>query len=568
MYEPKPGGSAGRSDRNKPSQADALVALAEGIELFHTDQGGDREAYACLLIDGHREVWPIQSRTFKRWLSRWYYLENRKAPNAQSVSDAIHVIAGRAIHEAPAHPIAVRLAEHQGAIWLDLADDGWRGVKVTAEGWRIVESGDCPIRFIRRRGMKPLAAPTSGGSLDELRGMVNLPDESGWILFVAFLVGCLRPTGPFPILCVNGEQGSAKSTLCRFARALIDPNVAPLRRPPRDDRDLMIAASNGWLVTFDNLSGIAPSLSDCLCVLATGGGFATRELYTDGDEKLFDAMRPVMLNGIDELASRPDLLDRALCLKLPTIPDEHRCDEADLFNRFEGVRPRILGALLDAVVMALRRLAQVQLDRLPRMADFAKWIVAAEPALGWTPGRFMEVYMGNRADANHLALEASPIGSAVLGLMQKRSLWRGTAGELMAELDSHHGRAAPRKQRGWPKSPRGMSDALRRIAPNLRAAGIDYRPPAEGDHRRIHVLAKVGIQPPTPPQPPKNGDGGDSEAIPGGRSSGGVGRSAEDSGDDRPLDNPAESAGSDDPGGVGGQGGHSQTVSGGPVMRR
>src|SRR5262249_27693950 len=160
----------------------------------------------------------------------------------------------------------------------------------------------------------------------ELRPMVNLPDEDSWILFVAFLVAALRPGRPFPVLAVNGEQGSAKSTLCRVARALIDPNAAPLRRPPRDERDLMIAAKNGWLVALDNLSGIAPALSDALCTLATGGGFGTRELYTDDEEILFSATRPLLLSGIEDVATRPDLLDRSLCLTLSEIGEEARRD--------------------------------------------------------------------------------------------------------------------------------------------------------------------------------------------------------------------------------------------------
>src|SRR5262249_31989199 len=173
---------------------------------------------------------------------------------------------------------------------------------------------------------------------------------------------------------INGEQGSAKSTLCRMLRALLDPNQSPIRRPPKEDRDLMIAACNGWVIAFDNLSGLPPALSDALCSLATGGGFSTRELYTDDEEKLFDAMRPIMLNGIEDVATRPDLLDRSLLLTLPAIPDDRRLDEETLWRRFGEVRPRVLGALLDAVSAAIRNGPRVCLDRKPRMADFATWV--------------------------------------------------------------------------------------------------------------------------------------------------------------------------------------------------
>ena len=60
----------------------------------------------------------------------------------------------------------------------------------------------------------------------------------------------------------------------------------------------MIAATNGWCLAFDNVSVIQAWLSDALCRLATGGGFATRGLYTDDEETIIDAQRPVVLNGV------------------------------------------------------------------------------------------------------------------------------------------------------------------------------------------------------------------------------------------------------------------------------
>src|SRR5262249_30177683 len=136
--------------------------------------------------------------------------------------------------------------------------------------------------------------------------------EGDWRLVVSWLLAALRPVGPYPVLVVYGEQGSAKSSLVRVLRALVDPNTAALRRPPREERDLVIAATNGWLIALDNLSHLPDWLSDGLCCLATGSGFATRELYTDADEAIFAARRPVVLNGIEEVATRGDLLDRAI----------------------------------------------------------------------------------------------------------------------------------------------------------------------------------------------------------------------------------------------------------------
>jgi hypothetical protein len=254
----------------------------------------------------------------------------------------------------------------------------------------------------------------------------------------------------------------------------------------------MIAATNGWCVAFDNLSKITLWLSDGLCRLATGGGFTTRELYTNDDEVLFDAQRPSVLNGIEEVATRPDLLDRAIILSLPSIPEDKRMKESALWREFEASRPRILGALLDAVSIALRDEPHVTLERLPRMADFAVWATAAEPGLGLAVGSFMAAYESNRASANDLALEASPVAGEVLKLMVGREALTVTYKELLADLERPFG-DSPKRPEGWPKSPRGLAGELTRVAVNLRKAGVDIRPAGRqsGTGRKMVTLAPI-----------------------------------------------------------------------------
>ncbi len=289
-----------------------------------------------------------------------------------------------------------------------------------------------------------------------------------------------------------------------MGRRLIDPNKANLRRPPRDDRDLMIAANNGWVVGYDNLSGLRPELSDALCCLATGGGFGTRELYTDDEEKLFDATRPILLNGIEDLATRPDLLDRALCLTLPTISESDRRDEDELWQAFAAVRPRVLGALLDAVSAALRNLPTTRLSSKPRMADFALWVTAAETVLPWEPGAFLRAYAANRGAASEQALEASIIAGPLAALLSAQGgRWEGTARELLDALEAAHTDDKTRKRKDWPTGPRKLSGELRRLAPNLRRAGtaviFDREP---GGKRRRLIRLENTCETPSRPSPP------------------------------------------------------------------
>ena len=496
----------------KGSQATQLVHLAAKAELFHTPS---MEGYGTVLTGDHCETWPLKSKPFKHWLRGRFFKEARLAPSAQALQDAIGVLESKALFEGPKYPVHVRLAEHEGTIHLDLTNEHWEAVRITAQGWEVTAAP--PVKFRRSAGMVPLPTPTKDGKVDSLRRFVNLaPDHpSDWISLVAWMLAALRPRGPYPVLVLHGEQGSGKSSLVKMLRCLLDPNTSPLRAEPREVRDLMITASNSWCLTYDNLSRIEPWLSDALCRLATGGGFSTRELYADTDEVLFDAQRPVILNGIEELATRADLLDRAILLYLPMIKEENRRDESELWQHFETERPGILGALLTAVSSALKNFDTVKLDRLPRMADFAKWATAAGEGLGWRPGDFSKAYQTNRDNANELALEGSIVVPPLRTLMALRTQWSGIATELLRDLKTHIDESV-KTQRSWPKNGKGLSDRLRRIAPNLRAIGIrvTWSYSTDRTHSRLILLEQLGAPASTASEPSEtpSGHSGQSDA--------------------------------------------------------
>jgi len=468
-----------------PSQADSLIALAADVELFH---GADGTGYADLEINDHRETWPIRSRGFKRWLARRFYEAIGGAPSSEALRSAWNVIEARAHFDAPQMDVYIRVAGHDGKLYLDLADDAWRAVEIDEVGWRVVE--EPPVRFRRAAGMKPLPVPAAGGSVEMLRSFLNVGGDDDFVLVVAWALAVLRNRGPYPVIVLSGEQGSAKSTFSAILRALLDPNSAPLRALPREDRDLFIAATNGHVLTFDNVSGLPGWISDTLCRLATGGGFAVRQLYTDQDEVLFDAARPVVLNGIEEIVTRPDLADRAIFLTLELIPEERRRPEKELWAAFEKVRPQILGALLDAVSAGLRRLPETRLERLPRMADFALWATACETAI-WDEGTFWRAYAGNRDEAVDSVIEADPVGSAIRSLMDSRTEWTGTASNLLGALSGEVGERIA-KAKTWPATARALSGRLRRAATFLRKVGVDIEFNKEGRARTRIIRISCG----------------------------------------------------------------------------
>jgi hypothetical protein len=488
--------------QHRESVASRLVALAQDgtAELWHAGETG----FASLRNGDHLEHVPVRGRGFRHWLARRYFMHTRRAAGDQALRDAVATIEGIALFDGQEYKTAVRVADYDGATFIDLCDAQWRAVKVTAAGWEMVTRP--PVRFIRSAGMLPLPAPERGGTVQELRRFVNVASDEDWALLLGFLVCAMRPNGPYPILVLTGEQGSAKSTACRLVRALVDPNEAPLRAEPRDKRDLAIMANNSWLVAMDNVSSLPHWLSDALCRLSTGGAFSTRALWTDDEERLFSAQRPVLLNGISDFVTHGDLADRAIGIALPRIDEAARRTERELWAEFDAARPRLFGALLDAVSCALRRLPETRLPWLPRMADAVMWATAAEPALGLHDGAFLAAYDGARESAAEAVLEASLV-APYLAALAAAGGWMGTASALLSRLEELAGDAARRP--GWPKRPNSLSAELRRLAPELRRAGVAVDFARAGGRSRTRLVIIEGAKPASTTQSTRTRNGAD-----------------------------------------------------------
>lgn len=455
------------------------LALDNNLELWHDLEGNP---WATLRVNGHAEHHPLKTKAIQLYLTHLFYREYGSAPYAQGVQEALATLAAKAVFEGPQHPTFTRLAEVDGAIHLDLANDTWQVVRITPHGWTVIEADGSPVRFRRARGMLPIPVPVQGGSLSRLAELLNVKTDSrDWLLIVAWLLQGLRGTGPYPVLVLTGGQGSGKSTAAKMLKSLLDPNVSPLRSLSRDERDLFIAAMNGWALAFDNISGLSQWVSDALCKLSTGGGLSTRELRSDSDETLLDAVRPVILNGITDFVHRQDLVDRALQVNLPAIPKSERKLEKAMWEQFNAVQPGILGALLDVMVVGLQRLPYTELESLPRLADFALWASACEQPLGWHPGAFTAAYQDAQDDLIKDALEAEPV-AVHLQTFATVSGWTGTATELLEDLTAHaFGEKRPPK--GWPGASNALSGALKRIAPALLAQGVEVESLNRGDKK-------------------------------------------------------------------------------------
>jgi hypothetical protein len=284
-----------------------LLEIVDGAVLFHTP---DQTAYANIEVSGHRENWQVRSTGFRDWLISSYYSRTGAAPNSNAVGQALCTAEAKARFSGCEHPIYVRVGRDDDAVYLDLADADWRAIRIDAGGWTI--DAQPRVRFVRPKGMLPLPLPLRGGSIEKLRDFINVRANEDFILVIAWLLAALRGAGPYPVLAVTGEQGSAKSTLMEILRLIVDPNQASLRSPPRAPRDLFISATNAHVLAFDNLSSLPAWLSDDLARISTGAAFATRELYSNAEEKMMRAANPIALNGITDIVSREDLADRSV----------------------------------------------------------------------------------------------------------------------------------------------------------------------------------------------------------------------------------------------------------------
>jgi hypothetical protein len=470
------------------TQSQVILQLAtDAAEFFHAP---DLVAYACASAGHHKghEALPVRGQLFRSWLSKRYYDFCGKAPGSQTTQDVINVLEAKARYDGPTVPVHVRIADNGSGVSIDLGDETHRVIEVSASTWLTRDSSN--LMFRRPRGLLPLPEPRRGGSILDLKPFVNVVTED-WILIVAWVLSTMWPRGPKPVLFLQGEQGSAKTTTARIVRSIVDPHVLAVRRPPRDEHDLAVGANNSWGLAFDNLSLIRTWLSDALCCLSTGGGFGTRELYSDTEEAIFAVQRPVVATGIDQLPTRNDLLDRSVIVECEVIDDEDRIPESHFYAEFGQKWPFILGAFLDLLCGALRELPKVEIKGLPRMADFALLAVAGMRALGLRDSDFLDPYLANQARAFGFSLDRCPVVQPLYDLLATYpdGSWEGTVMELFTALNGGEpggntgnnpdsdGQPPPScKKKGWPKSPKALSNLLRRIAPALRRETRAGRP--------------------------------------------------------------------------------------------
>jgi hypothetical protein len=457
-------GQQGESERKSASTE--LVEIA--CERYEFGRGDGGETFAVAKVGPRIALMLRGGRTSLRGqLARDYFIRTGRAAAQQALADALMVIEGIAQEEDESR-LYLRTAMADGALWLDLGDQSGRAVRITAAGWSTEESA--PVLFKRTALNGPLPDPVPGGSLASLWNWLNVA-KADRPLVASWLAAALFPDIPHPVLGIFGEQGTGKTTAAKVLAMLLDPGPVPVRKPPRDAEAWVTAAAGSWLVAIDNMSDIQPWLSDSLCRAVTGDGDVRRKLYTDGELAVFSYRRCVILNGIDTGAMQADLADRLLPVDLAVITEEQRRPEEDIWPSWRDAHPRVLGALLDMVSRVMAALPGIQLERKPRMADFARIIAAVGAVVDTEEARAaLARYVGRGADLAADGLSGNSFAVAITKTMT--SEFYGTSADLLRQL-TPAAEAGP-VPRDWPKDGRAVTTLLHRIAPALRKLGWTF----------------------------------------------------------------------------------------------
>lgn len=502
-----------KAKATKDDRVTELFNMVRGHQLFYTHDG----EFIVVEQNGKRITHRIASDGFALWC-RYLYLRHKDALlSLENVSQVVQSLRALCRIEGVEMPAFVRTASHGGKIYIDLCNSEFEAVEVDASGWRIVT--DYPIFFRRPEGMQEIPKPAPGDNATvwkEFGDLLNVGDERNYALIVSWLCFALVPPTEdvdCPILSVHGQQGSAKTTLCRIVRQTVDPNDGYMVTYVREERDVVTAAENARVFCLDNQTVIPGWLNSLLASMVTGGPHRCRQLFhDDGSERFFKGQPALIINGIPPTIGELDLNDRALKLNLPSLEDNYR-SKREVMEHWHGLRPVLFSAILDAMVVGLRnRDAASQWlkgKKLPRMTDYMIWSVACEGLFpGAAPGAFpsfsepfYDVYWSNIAAAAEESLD-DPLIQAVLSFLDKRKTYKGMAAPLFASLveeavsnlidwDAYNSLAQnewneqrrmkddARKQlaanKGFPTHAKHCGLRLRQIAPILRRVGVVLR---------------------------------------------------------------------------------------------
>ena len=438
--------------------------------LFHDEF---KNPYARLKNGNKFEIVSLQDTNLVSLFASLYFKQEQKTVSRSSITDMIEALKGDA-RAAKQYVLHNRVAMHDGKIFYDLTNDGWESIMIDEKGWQVVANP--PILFNRWSHQQAQVTPDKGtkGNIKKIFDHINMPDEQDQVLFLSYLVSCFIPNIPHPVMIVHGEQGSAKSTFTKMVKKLVDPSGMETIAINKNIDDFVQQLSHHYMPSFDNVSKLAYEHSDTLCRAVTGEGVSKRALYTNDDMFIHKFQRCPVLNGINTVAARPDLLERSVLFGLKTIDPKNRKLEQVLNDNFEKDKQIILVGILDTIVSSLNIVNNVNLDAYPRMADFARWGCAIADALEIGQEVFMSAYQKNIALQSEEALDADVLATIVTQYMTDKAEISEPSSSLLSDIKKYADDNGMdyRADWGFPKSAPSLSKKLAQLVVPLRSLGI------------------------------------------------------------------------------------------------
>ena len=468
----------------KENQTDTILSLFyENNAKLLIDSTGNY--YASIAVNSHKEVKRLDSEDFKYWLI--YLFRNKKGytPKKESVSQAISALSANALYEIKERtPLSVRVAKTDETFWYDLSNSDYQAVKITADGWSIEDNP--PELFVRLRHQIPQVLPKSNGDIYKIFDYININENK--TLFLCWMISCFIPDIPHPMPIFHGEKGASKSTSCALLKKIIDPSSLGVLTLQKAERTMAVNLQNHWFLPFDNVSCINEETSDTLCRAITGSGIQQRKLHTNGDDYIFTFKRCIALNGINNVARRSDLLDRAILIELSRIDENKRKENSAITKEFDKDLPLILGNIFDILSKAIKIYPKVKLNKLPRMADFSHWGYAIAQALGDLGETFLDEYKCNYNKQNIEAINSDIVATLLIAFMKEKEIWKGKVSELLKELTYFADREKIKtKTNDFPSQANLLSRKLNSLKSNLKSIGIDFKSESKSDATYITI---------------------------------------------------------------------------------
>jgi len=468
----------------KLTTANALIELAvEHCDLFHDERNN---GYAVTMHNGIQRTLRLRGREFRRWLAGTYYGETSRAANNEAISTTLSVLEAKATFDGSMLELSNRFAMRDNNIYIDMADENWRVVKVTAAGWEILNNP--PVLFRRYSHQQPLPDPVPGGKLSDIHRHLVIKNAGDRLLLEAWLISCAFSDIPRPAITFHGLQGASKTTTARILKSLSDPSVTESVNFGRGAAELAQVLDHHGVPCFDNMTSIPAWASDMLCRSVTGGAFSKRELYSDDNDVILSFRRPMIITGINIPTHAPDLLDRLLLIELERIHPEKRMDEITFWKQFNADKPLLFGALLDAISGVMQHLPNIKLNKMPRMADFSRIACAYAEFIGIGSERMLDIIMQHTERQTQEVIDSDPVAAVICEFVRKHGSWTGTAAKLLELLNEF----SPTRLNGLPRVPNHLSRKLKVIHSTLLEVGISFRrQPKDSGGNRLLTLEKI-----------------------------------------------------------------------------